>query len=622
MILQSLYQRYMDLAKDPSSGVSPLYFSAGKVSYLLEIEPDGSLLQVTDIRMKQGKKMVPQLLVVPEQSSRSSGIAPYFLSDKAEYLLGHYSVVPDEKIAEKKKTDALRKFEASRQLARDVLQYAKESEKKLAVVRAMLAFYDLWDPERVREHPQLQHIMNDLDKGIDTNMAFRLCTQHARIDEADAVRTAWIVSRQQADAESDYNSQCLLTGESNVPIARTHDKIKGIRNAQSAGASLVSFNFHSAESYGKDSMQSYNSPVGRTAMFGYTTALNHLLSSPRNRMWIGDMTVVFWSGQATDAEQIEASFAAYFDSQPEPVEDTQLTEQVQDILKRARNGARLDSDMVPQGNTPFFIMGLSPNNARVAVRFFWQGNFGELVSRLGRHVADLALAGYEEHHLKTPTIYRILAETMRVGGDGRKVGEGPPSIIGGELLRAVIQGKAYPLSLFTMIINRIRADGTVNHLRVSIVKAYLSRYSRIFRNDHLKEELTVELNSQAQEPAYRLGRLFAVLEKAQQEAASGKLNATIKDRYFGAASSNPGAVFPILLKLSQHHMSKSRYGDFRDREVQEILQEVHSFPAHLDLQRQGVFVLGYYHQKQHFASQIKAAAEAKQEAAAAAEAAQ
>ena len=130
----------------------------------------------------------------------------------------------------------------------------------------------------------------------------------------------------------------------------------------------------------------------------------------------------------------------------------------------------------------------------------------------------------------------------------------------------------------------------------------------------------MSLNTETKEPAYRLGRLFAVLERAQQEAAGGpgRLNATIKDRYFNTASSNPAAVFPLLIRLSQHHMSKARYGDFRDREIQEVLNGVEKFPVHLDLQRQGLFILGYYHQKQAFAVQRQAASEAKNEAATAA----
>jgi CRISPR-associated protein Csd1 len=339
-------------------------------------------------------------------------------------------------------------------------------------------------------------------------------------------------------------------------------------------------------------------------------------------MLMGDMTVVFWSGSKEAAEEVEAFFAGAVDpNAAAPVEETSLTAQLKDAIVRIRKGDRLEANMVPQGDTPFFVLGLSPNNARLAVRFFWQGNLGDMVEKLGQHAADFSLAsadGWREEH---PSSYRILEETRRVGSDGKKVGDEPPARLGGELFRSILLGTAYPYSLYTSILNRVRADGIVNPLRVSIIKAHLSRYCRINKVDSYKEALTMSLNAETKEPAYRLGRLFAVLERAQQEAAGGpgRLNATIKDRYFNAASSNPAAVFPILIKLSQHHMSKSQYGSFRDREMQEILDGVENFPAHLDLQRQGLFILGYYHQKHAFSAQRQAAAEAKNEAAAAAE---
>jgi CRISPR-associated protein Csd1 len=617
MIIQSLYQRYLDLAADPSSGVSALYFSSGKISYVLELETDGRLAAFLDVRDHSGKKPLPRTVTVPEQTSRSSGIVPFFLTDKAEYVIGYYALSSKEAETVKKSSDARRKYEAFKDLAVKVLKDVEDIAAK-----AVLAFLEQWDVAKVREHPLLQAHMSDLDKGIDTNIAFKLRGQLALVHELETVKSAWIRYRQEQDSVSEYDSQCLITGEMDVPIAKTHGKIKGVRGAQQAGASLVSFNFRSAESYGKDHQQSYNSPVGKTAMFGYTTALNHLLASPRNRMLMGDMTVVFWSGSKEAAEEVEAFFAGAVDpNAAAPVEETSLTAQLKDAIVRIRKGDRLEANMVPQGDTPFFVLGLSPNNARLAVRFFWQGNLGDMVEKLGQHAADFSLAsadGWREEH---PSSYRILEETRRVGSDGKKVGDEPPARLGGELFRSILLGTAYPYSLYTSILNRVRADGIVNPLRVSIIKAHLSRYCRINKVDSYKEALTMSLNAETKEPAYRLGRLFAVLERAQQEAAGGpgRLNATIKDRYFNAASSNPAAVFPILIKLSQHHMSKSQYGSFRDREMQEILDGVENFPAHLDLQRQGLFILGYYHQKHAFSAQRQAAAEAKNEAAAAAE---
>ncbi|MFK7692020.1 type I-C CRISPR-associated protein Cas8c/Csd1 [Paenibacillus sp. HJGM_3] len=576
MIVQALYKRYLDLVQDPNSGVCEMYFSVGKAAYILELAQDGTLKAVTNAREQSGKKRVPRSEIVPEQASRSSGISPYFLCDKAEYLIGY--APPDAK----KLADALKKYEASRELAQTILAGAAGE-----TAEAILNFYSYWKPEQARRHPALQDHLADLDRGIDTNMVFRVQGAAEPAHRDPNIRDAWIRHREKQETESGYDAQCLATGQRYTAIARLHDKIKGVRHAQQAGATLVSFNFRSAESYGKDHMQSYNAPVSKAATFGYATALNHLLASPSNRLLLGDMTVVFWSGDHTVASQTEPLLASWLATggmtgkagATEPTEGT-----------------------LPHADAPFYILGLAPNNARVSVRLFWHGRFGDLARQLNAHAADFSLAGPDEprDHTFYPTLTEILEETRRVAGDGRKIGDGPPDRIGGELFRAVLQGTAYPYSLYTAILGRIRMDGIVNRLRASIVKGYLTRYCRIHNHNHLlKEGLMMSLNVSATEPAYRLGRLFSVLERAQVEAARpAKLHATIKDRYFQAAVTNPRTVFPNLLRLASSHTSKSEFGPLREREMAEILSGVGQFPARLNVQQQGLFMLGYYHQKQ------------------------
>ncbi|MCD1258066.1 type I-C CRISPR-associated protein Cas8c/Csd1 [Paenibacillus athensensis] len=617
MIIQALHQRYLELAADPKSNVSPLYFSSAKYTYVLTIDRQGRLVDMADMRENTDKKR-PLLAIVPEQPTRSSGVSPYFLCDKAEYILGYAQAAADGKTAAKKTADALKKFQASRELA-----YAVLGSCEHAMAQALLRFYDNWNPEEARQHKAVQPYVQDLDKGIDTNMVFYYDDED-ELEEGQSplfhknatLQQAWMDYRKLGDDSEEYIAQCLLTGEV-APIARTHDKIKGVRNAQSSGASLVSFNFRSADSYGKDSMQSYNAPVSKQAMFGYTTALNHLLASPDHSTVLGDMTIVFWAAASPVGLEMEAIAGDMLNRKASRSEITQLRKQVHDVLERARRGQKLDKTMIPQGDTPFYMLGLAPNMARVSVRFFWQGEFGDLVVKLGQHEADMAMIGLEDADGEMPSVNRILRETMRVGSEGKKVGDEPPPALGGELLRAVILGTAYPFALFNMIINRVRADRIVNPLRAAILKAYLNRYRRIGQaGAYLKEELTVALQ-ETKEPAYRLGRLFAVLEKLQQEAAggAGRLNSTIKDRYFGAASANPAAVFPVLIKLAQHHVSKAKFGEFRDRELAEIMHgmDVTEFPKRLDLQRQGMFIVGYYQQKQHIYEQIKIASDAKKD---------
>lgn len=613
MIIQSLYERYVQLSADPDSGVCPPNYSVGKVSFVLELSPEGELTNVLDLREMNGKKLVPRQMIVPEQGSRSSGIKPYFLSDKAEYMLGHYPLTGKPGEENKKMNDARRKFAASRELHWRILGSSEDETAK-----AIVAFFAAWNPEKVRQHPRLRDVLDDLDKGIDTNVVFRIAGQQGFAHQQRAIRAIWEKNCEQEQPYSD-TGQCLVTGTPDESIAKTHDiKIKGVRGSQAAGAALVSFNAPAFLSYDKE--QSFNAPVSKTAAFGYATALNHLLGSERNCIRnFGDMTVVFWSGPSPASRELETFFADFI-AQEEiaaaaPAEDASLTAHLKDVMKRARAGAKLTADMLPETSTPFYILGLSPNNARLAVRFFWQGDFSTLLNKLVQHASDFAITGKKSSEPDHPTLTRIVRETMRAGSDGKKVGEEPPASLKGDMFRAVIQGTAYPYSLFVSIINRIRADGIVSRLRAAIVKACLARYGRFHKTGLYKEEtLTVSLNKETKNPGYRLGRLFAVLERAQQDAAGGpnRINATIKDRFFSSASSTPLAVFPNLLRLSQSHMSKAnntgkyKLGNIRDKEISEIMEGLDGFPARLNLQEQGMFILGYYHQKEDFFSRSNA----------------
>lgn len=228
MIIQALYQRYQHLSANPDSGVSPLHFSSGKVTYLLILNRDGELIDVQDIRLQEGKKKRPLVLIVPEQKTRSSGIKPYFLCDKAEYILGHYALMPGEQETAKKRKDALDKYNASRELALTVLEKTNS-----VLVQALLKFYDVWNPEAVREHPALQPFMDDLDKGIDTNMIFCVDSVTDLLHEQKEVKEAWLRRCLELESDVEYEAQCLLTGEV-TSIARLHDKIKGVRGAQAA----------------------------------------------------------------------------------------------------------------------------------------------------------------------------------------------------------------------------------------------------------------------------------------------------------------------------------------------------------------------------------------------------
>ncbi|UHA71863.1 type I-C CRISPR-associated protein Cas8c/Csd1 [Paenibacillus sp. 481] len=602
MILQALYERYVDLSQDPDSGISARFFSSVDVSFILQISLAGELLNIVDIRETVGRKLRPMKMIVPEQGVRSSGVKPYYLCDKLEYLIGLYTLNDKLTAAKKAKQvqDAAAKYESSALLHKQLLEDSIE-ESAIAITR----FFTSWNPSQVRDHPVVVPLLDSLDKSTNQVAIFEVKGQIKQfVHQHESIRSAWIAFKEQESMKADRGGQCLITGAFNQPIARIHDmKIKGVRNAQSSGAALVSFNISSFESYNKE--KSFNAPVSEQAVFAYTTALNHLLASESNRMTnMGDMTVVFWSGsnhKIIPSEEIAKFTQSFFVYDPDPTEvenDQDQNKLIYDLWSRVQRGDELTEDMVQALHTPFYVLGLSPNNARLGVRFFWKGDLQQLIYFFRLHATDLEIEqGYSQYRF--PIVTRMLLETVRKGD--KDVWKSISPSLGGQLFRSVIEGKPYPYLLFTSVLNRIKIEGEINSTRAAILKAYLARYARVQHNESLKEVITVGLNEQTQDVAYRLGRLFAVLEKAQQDAAGGpkKLNSTIKDRYFASAASTPANVFPVLLKLAQHHISKSKYGSFRDGEIEKIMSgmEVTEFPKYFNLHKQGVFMLGYYHQK-------------------------
>ncbi|KQN97862.1 type I-C CRISPR-associated protein Cas8c/Csd1 [Paenibacillus sp. Leaf72] len=616
MIIQALYERYEQLVRNPKSKISPMYSSMGKISFVLVISATGELLNIVDMREVDGKRRKASAINIPEQGSRSSGIKPFFLSDKPEYLLGYHTIsdVANASATDAKKVvDARRKYEACVELHHNILQNLEDSGAK-----AILAFFSHWNIETVREHPKLQNFIADLDKGLDCNMVFRLDEDaDGYLHEREAIKTCWIRYMESEKASSELIGQCLITGKEGEPIAQTHEiKIKGVRGAQSSGAALVSFNVDSFLSYGKK--QSFNAPVSKTAAFGYTTALNHMLESDTNTITgIGDMTVVFWAGASPFGEDMERIVVNAFTQNRTIALENKATDQIMDVIKRVQQGKKLTENMLSIKETPFYILGLSPNMARISVRMFWQGHFGQMLENINAHSTDMDIVGLKDYRAETPSIYRIMEETRRVSSEGKKVGEGPPPGLGGAVLRAIVQGNAYPHALYMSIVNRIRVDGIVNQLRVAIIKAYWSRYARLNNNLQLEGALSVSINEESQDVGYRLGRVFAVLEKVQIESVGdNKLNATIKDKYFASAATRPLAVFTFLFKnLTNHHMKKMRSNGNGGLAVtydilyQTILKGIYPIPTTLNQQEQGLFILGYYHQKQQLFTSKKQLAE-------------
>lgn len=395
------------------------------------------------------------------------------------------------------------------------------------------------------------------------------------------------------------------------PVARTHQAIKGVSGAQPTGASLVSFNEPAFCSYDKE--QSYNAPVSEACEFKYTTALNQLISSPDHRVRIGDTTTIFWAQtedrdteaiirnlldppSATAVEPTEGETGEPDAAVRQVIDDRELA-LIRDVLGRVRSGTGLRPGDLGRIDlaTPCFILGLAPNAGRLSVRFWYRDSFGTLAASLAQHHLDLEVDRRRSEPEILP-VRRILFETVPKNAERKE----PPPGMSGQLMRAVLYNTTYPVQLYTAILNRIRADQYLNRVRAGVIKAYLLRLARARPGvAGIQEEMiTVSLNETSPNVPYRLGRLFAVLEKAQGDANRDReVGSTIKNRYFASASSTPAVVFPPLIKLAQHHIAKSDWGWKSTQQIEEILSGVDVFPAWLGLEEQGMFMLGYYHQR-------------------------
>ena len=375
--------------------------------------------------------------------------------------------------------------------------------------------------------------------------------------------------------------------------------------AQSSGANIVSFNARAFESYGKSERQGENAPVGERAAFAYTTALNHLLAKDsRNRVQVGDASTVFWADAPTQFDG-EFTLADFFG---ETKDDPDRGVRAVQALHQA-----LASGQLPVGerDAQFFVLGLAPNAARISVRFWLRAPLSELAPRILQHFDDLKLVRRYDSDPATPSLFRLLSCLALLG----KLDNVPPRLAG-EWMRAILEGQPYPVTLLNAALIRCKAEQSardqngrfkdnVPYLRAAVLKAWLNRDHRRTHPDapanhqHFKEELDM----QQTDTPYLLGRLFSVLERVQEEAARpGKLNSTIRDRYYGAASTTPVAVFTTLLRLKNAHIKKLSGGQSTnfERLIGEIMAPIDDFPRQLTLPQQAKFALGYYHQRQAF----------------------
>jgi len=558
MILNALYDYYNRRLLDESQSIPQFGFGTIKIHFVILLDKEGNLLNINDLRVIKQDKYFPKEIIGPEAVIRSSGINPNFLWDNSGYVLGFTKDKEENIILTQNK------FEAFKELHNSIGKTTNDEGLKAAI-----KFLNSWDPANYES-------LKDYKEIASANLTFRLSGTQNYIFESEKIKQAWLQYRK--NQASDFISTCLVLGKRRN-ISKLHNPIKGIKGTSASGGRLVSFNADAFISYNKT--QSYNAPVSEEAMFAYTTALNKLLHrESRNNFLLGNTTVVFWTDKPSQMETI-------FGFLLNPIEDETLLNDLNIYFEALKAGKR---PFEIEADTRFFILGLSPNRSRISVRFFFTDTVENIDRNLRKHFKDMEIIKSFEND---PDIYHIgirrILKEIAVQGKTENI----PPLLEGALFKSIITGVSYPQNLLALIINRIRAEHKINYIRAATIKAYLNRKNRI---TNINMEVPMSLDKNISNIAYRLGRLFAVLEKVQQDAI-GNANATITDRFYSTASSSPRTVFPQLIRLSQHHLSKVKSGSWYSQLIEEILEGVNEFPAFLNLENQGYFALGYYHQK-------------------------
>ena len=583
MILTALNNYYNRLVEQGVGDVPPYGFSQEKISYALVLSKQGDLVDVISLLDTSGKKPRPSVRLVPQPPKRAVNIEPCFMWDKTGYVLGLTASEASKDIQRARKT-----FEAFKLYHREWLANTDDEGLK-----ALLSFLEGWNPENSENIARIPH------EALDTNVVFRLDGEQNFLHQRSAAQR---IRSEQLKSNATEKVACLVTGEISSP-ARLHPNIKGVNGAQSSGASLVSFNLDAFSSYGK--AQGQNAPVSERAAFGYSTVLNYLLRRDENnkqRLQIGDSTVVYWAESTTSesAEAAEGLFGILL--QPPAPDDKEEAERLHSVLAGVAKGRPLETlDPKLQADTRIYVLGVAPNASRLSIRFWQVDSLDIFAKRVAEHFQDLYLE--PQPWRSEPAIWRLLAETVPHRENSKPKLDDVAPQLAGELARAILTGSRYPRSLLSHLIMRMRADGDISAMRVALCKAVLIRDARLSNRPYHDKEIPVSLDTANTDPGYLLGRLFASLESIQRAALGRNVNATIRDRYFGAASATPASVFPVLMRNAQNHLSKVKkdkpgLATNLEKQLDEIIGKLEpQLPKSLRIESQGRFAIGYYHQR-------------------------
>jgi CRISPR-associated protein Csd1 len=613
VILQALDDYYRRRCADPEPArrLAAYGLEFKEIGFVLELDGEGALKAVVDLRRQVGSRKVGTPWLVPMAVKRASGIRANLFWDNAEYVLA---------LADPKKLDAAR-------------AKGREDEYRARLLEMQQAFV-----ERIESLPAaatsdagvaavLKFLRSDaagqvIALGAGDEIApptFRLIDDVGRLVSQRPGVAPHLVpagtddqTDDESDAGDDPTAMCLVSGEL-APVARLHSAIKGVWGAQTSGGNIVSFNLDAFNSFGK--AQGINAPVGRPGAFAYTTALNALLQrDSAQRLQVGDATAVFWAQRADGIEDELARLIGAAGDDPDA-----HAQQVRALYESIRSGA-FDG---ARGDNRFFVLGLAPNAARLAVRFWHAGPLRELAQRIRQWFDDLAVARAPQDP-QHPTLFALLVATAV-----QSKADNVSPHLAGDLMHSLLEGLPLPETALQAVVQRCRAEQArksdtgkpvpnVNYARAALMKACINRLVRAGRLEG--KEITVDLDEGSPDAAYQLGRLFAAYERIQADASGRDLNRSVRDAYFGSAMSNPASVFPRLIALNQIHMRDLRRSApglhvVRDRLLGEIwgrLPPDYRFPTSQPLAERARFALGYYHQREAFYAKADDTAEPNQ----------
>lgn len=584
MILQRLYEYYQRKADCEDSLIAPPGMEWKEIPYLIIIKENGEFVRFESTIEQNDKSKRGKKYLVPKSKARSgakSWETANSFWDHYGYVLGHPKNIKTKPESESKYKAEEKKNEE------DALKqngsFIKEVENQLSknpeneAFRAVSAFYKTPNNlTRIKE----DELWTDITKKDGTNLAFKVISDSTIVaNQPELFREDFSENQPEGDS---CKAICLITGKKGaIKTLHTGSTLPGGK----AGAKIVGFQKGSGyDSYYKE--QGANAPVSLEAESAYSTALNEMLANDsKNKFRLGDTTILFWAQQQ---DELEEELPLFFASPDKDNPDRNIA-----VIGNLYNAPYRGRHHV-SGDNAFYILGLTPNAARIAIRFWKEGTVKEIADNIRQHFLDLNIvrADFDDAYYPLFSLLTQIAPQY-------KMDNLPPNLMG-DVFMAVINNTPYPATLLNQCINRIRADRKINHKRSAILKAYLNRKNRI-TNYKQEKEITMALDLSNTNQAYLCGRLFAVLEKIQEKANPG-LNATIKDRYYGSASTTPIAVFSRLIDLSMKHLSKMNQGAsiHFDKLLCEIISNISpdGFPVHLSMEDQARFAIGYYHQRQ------------------------